>query len=133
MPTHERQVTELVCGIGFLLYQNRTGVPLLACPEEHQVIEQIFEFLAGNALRFDGHAPVGLEAKQVQTAECGSVLVLLSYGLLENVNLDMRSLFGQLARRNSLLLVEMQCMKEADRKAAGPAEARTGRHVRDSA
>ena len=83
--------------------------------------------MIGSGAAFDLVA--GRELEAGQPAERGDVLVLLADLLLEQVDLDVAGLLGQLARVDQVLLVGVERLQQRGREAAGRAEAGAGRDV----
>ena len=79
------------------------------------------------ALDLDG--AVGVERHRADAAVRGDVLILLADGLLQEVDLELAGLAGELLGRNELALERVEAVEQRDREAARRAETGVGRHV----
>ena len=88
-----------------LLVEDVGGGARVAGEEQQQVVFEVVERLGGDLERPRLHLVVREELEAGDAAERGDVLVLLADRLLEQVDLDVAGLLGQLLRVDEVLLV----------------------------
>ena len=71
-------------------------------------------------MRFHRNVATRLEAKQIQSTKSRSILVLLTDGLFQNLNLDMASFLRELACRYPLASERMQGIDRPTAKLLDP-------------
>ena len=104
--TGERVVAQMaqfiqpVFDIAPLLDQNFGGVALDAGPKHQATGYQPTDTVVTEPQMIDRNALVGIEDDVIEASEGGGILILFADRALENLNLDVTGLFGQLTRRN---------------------------------
>src|SRR5262245_35850704 len=94
----------------------------MTAPEHQHAAEElgVQRLVESDVLNRD--ATVRQEAKHVETTKCSRVLVLLTDGLAENVDLDVTRLLGELTGRDALTAVGVESVQQADGEGARASE-----------
>ena len=93
----------VLLALDVLLLEDLAGRPRVAGEEQQQVVFQVVERPLADLQRPGLHLAVGQEAEAGDPAEGRDVLVLLADRLLEDVDLDLAGLLGQLAGMDQVL------------------------------
>src|SRR5206468_893501 len=118
---HEMEVGDHLA-VGFLaprvlLAEDVRGGPGIPGEEQEQVVLEVVERLGGDLQRPDFHLLVGKKTEAGDAAEGGDVLILLADWLLEDIDLDVAGLLGQLLRMNQTLPERVERLQEGSREA----------------
>src|SRR5581483_11474359 len=79
------------------------------------------------------HDPAALETEEVQPAERGGILILLSDRLLEHVHFDIAGFLRELPTGHPLPSKRMERIQQAYRESARPAKPRRRGHISNCA
>ena len=118
------------------------AVIVFACSLEHrgrraldarvvddEVRLEVVDDLVAHGQPLDVDRAVGVERHRADAAVGGDVLVLLADGLLQDVDLELARLAGELLGGHELALEGVQAVEQRDGEAARRAEPRVRRHV----
>src|SRR5262245_57793302 len=123
----------VVAGVGsmLLICEDMAGAAREPSKEQQQVVLEIEQRVHWKTKGPGIHRVVRVEGEARHATERGDVLILFADRLAEFPDLDLTCELCQLARMQQSTAMRIECLQECRGEAAGRAETRSGRNVRE--
>jgi hypothetical protein len=124
-----RHLVVILATLAVLLVQDRRGGAGVSGEEQEKVVFEIEQGLFGDPKGRDGDRAVGGEIEAGDAAVRRDVLILFTDWLLQQVDLDVTGLLGELLWMHHVLAIGVQGLQQGGRETPGRAQPRAGRNV----